>query len=164
MCLVALLALPAAAFALTSDAGDGTLSVKRGKGLVWLRVNGSIIGQLARGTIRAYDPDTSDGSGPILKNCGYFADLSDSTPNPNGKKVVCSGTNLRFRLIGGFYFIRITGIGIYVSAVGQGKVTLNGTGDAAAGIPDGSFSLNDAPYQSLPDYPKTYPLVAPAGG
>jgi hypothetical protein len=164
VCLVALLASIMAGFALARDTSDGTLSVRWGRGLVWLRIDGSVIGQVGRGTIRVYDPDTSDGSGPILKNCDSFADLSDSIPNPNGKKVVCAGTDLRFRLTGGFYRIKITGVGINVAAVAQGKVTLDGSGHAEVAIADGVFSLNDAPYQSLPDDRKTYSLAGSAGG
>lgn len=164
VCFVALLASVVVALALASDTSDGTFSVKRGRGLVWLRIDGSIIGYMARGAIRAYDPDTSDGSGPILKNCSSFADLSDSIPKLNAKKVVCAGTNLRFRLTGGFYSIKITGAGINAAVVGEGKVTLDGSGHAEVGITDGLFSLNDAPYQSLPDERATYSLAGSAGG
>jgi hypothetical protein len=38
-------------------------------------------------------------------------------------------------------------------------VTVDGYGDL--GINDGVMSLNDEPYQSLPDFPTTFPLQAP---
>ena len=158
-----LLAAPVGALAFTSDSSDGTLSVQRGRGYVKLRITGSIIGTLVRGQISAYDPVNDDGSGPVLKNCTHREDLSDDTATPNDTKLLCSGSNLRFRLIGGFYSITIRGVGIYISAVGHGKVTLDGTGDDT-GLPDGVFSINDGPNQSLPDSAKTVVLTAPPGG
>jgi hypothetical protein len=163
VCLLLLLAVPVAAAAFPGESNDGTLEVDRGKGIVTLRITGSIIGTLARGRISAIDPDASDGSGPILKNCSHREDLSDQTVDPNDVRLLCSGSNLRFRLVGGFYNITIRGYGINVSAVGHGRVMLDGLGDDT-GLPDGVYSFNGAPFQSLPDVVKWFLLAAPPGG
>ena len=77
---------------------------------------------------------------------------------------VCRGNYLRFRAIGGRYQISIRGTGIYLSAVGHGYAILNGAGDDSAVQSDGAYSLNDAPYKSLPDFGATVDLVAPVAG
>jgi hypothetical protein len=165
--LSALLAAPAAARAIEGGPGpkngDGTLSVKRGKGTVGMKIDGVIIGRLRQGRITAYDPDPTDGSGPILKGCERKRDISDQTINPDDVKVLCSGNDIRFRLIGGKYMIQIRGSGIFLSAVGHGMVYFDGRGDIT-GEPDGVYSLNGDPYESLPDVPTQLPLQAPPGG
>ena len=153
--LVLVLALPASVFALSFNKDDGTLSVKRGRGLVALNITGAILGRLDRGRIVAYDPDVTDGSGAVLRGCDRYQDLSDTTRNPNDTKEVCAGTKIRFRLIGGKYALRIVGSGIFLSAVGQGDVTLTGS--------DGFYSFNDEPYQDFPDTPVQFVLGAPSG-
>jgi hypothetical protein len=65
--------------------------------------------------------------------------------------------------VGGFYSITIKGYGINISAVGHGRVWLDGSGDDT-GLPDGVYSFNDGPFQSLPDGGKWFPLAAPSGG
>jgi hypothetical protein len=151
------LAGAAAGFALASSDDDGTLSVKSGIGVVNLNFNGSAVGRVARGSIKITDPVADDGYGSDFWNCKIEHDLTDAT-------TICKGTNIRFRAIGGKYQIRIGGSGIYLSAVGHGLVGLNGAGDTPAVDSDGTYSLNDLPYRSLPDLGATFPLVAPAGG
>jgi hypothetical protein len=133
------LAAPAAGFALSGD-GDGTLSVKAGIGKVSLNFNGSAVGRLQHGLIQVTDPVT----------------ITSTT--------LCRGTNLRFRAIGGKYQILIRGAGIYLSAVGDGSVSLDGRGEDWNIDSDGVYSLNDSPYKSLPDFGQTFRLVAPGGG
>jgi hypothetical protein len=151
------LAAPAAGFALSGD-GDGTLSVKAGIGKVSLNFNGSAVGRLQHGLIQVTDPVTSDGIGSDFSGCDHRAyDRITST-------TLCRGTNLRFRAIGGKYQILIRGAGIYLSAVGDGSVSLDGRGEDWNIDSDGVYSLNDSPYKSLPDFGQTFRLVAPGGG
>jgi hypothetical protein len=168
--LVIALAAPAVALALSGD-DDGTLSVKAGVGKVYLNFNGSVVGRLQHGSIRVTDPIAGDGVGFEFSNCDVEKDKSDTTTNRNDTIKVCSGTNLRFRAIGGKYQVLIKGTprwdsasGIYLSAVGQGVAVLNGAGDDPAIESDGTYSLNDRPYRSLPDSPATLTLAAPSGG
>ena len=64
---------------------------------------------------------------------------------------------MRFRLIGGYFRVRIRGSGINFSVVGKGTVTLNGAGTAD----DGTFSINGADYAPILNFPLMFPLAAP---
>jgi hypothetical protein len=149
------LAAPAVGFAL-SGADDGTLSVKAGIGKVYLNFNGSAVGRLQHGVIQITDPLANDGPGLDFSGCEE-RDRIDTTS-------ICRGTNLRFRAIGGKYQILIKGTSSYLSAVGYGYAVLNGAGDDPYVVSDGTYSLNDGPYRSLPDLRTTFNIVAPAGG
>jgi hypothetical protein len=157
--LAFVLAAPAAGLALTGD-DDGTLSVKAGVGNVYLNLNGSAVGRVRSGTIKVTDPVASDGIGFDFSGCEVEKDKSDTTTSRSDTIIVCSGSFLRFSAIGGKYRIKIQGAGIYLSAVGHGYGVLNGAGEGF----DGTYSLNDEPYKSLPDLPGTVNLVAPVGG
>ena len=156
----AVISLPAAALALPMGPDDGTLSVRHGRGVVQLRFRGAVIGRLAHGSVRIYDPVANDGSGADFWGCDHGGphDLSDTTQ-------ICTGDDIRFRAIGGRYGVTARGSGIFLSAVGRGRVTLNGIGDPDLGIlNDGQYSLNGGDYQSLPDDTETFQLAAPPGG
>ena len=157
------LAAPAAGFALTGD-DDGTLSVRAGMGKVYLNFTGSAVGRVHNGVIRVTDPVAGDGLGFDFSGCDLEIDKSDTTANKSDTITVCRGNYLRFRAIGGRYQISIRGTGIYLSAVGHGYAILNGAGDDPAVQSDGAYSLNDAPYKSLPDFGATVDLVAPVAG
>jgi hypothetical protein len=161
--LAFVLAAPAAGFALTGD-DDGTLSVKAGIGKVYLNFNGSAVGRVRSGSIRVTDPVASDGLRYDFSNCDVEIDKSDTTTNKSDTITVCRGSNLRFLAVGGKYQILIRGAGIYLSAVAHGYAVLNGAGDDPAVDSDGTYSLNDGPYKSLPDFGGTVNLVAPVGG
>ena len=170
--LVLALAAPAMAFAVVgSGQDDGTLSVKAGVGKVYLKFNGSAVGRVQRGSIRVTDYVAGDGFGFEFLNCDIERDRSDTTTNKNDTIKVCKGDNIRFRAIGGKYEIAIGGMtsfspgkGIYLSAVGNGFAILNGAGDDPSVVgSDGTYSLNDRPYKSLPDFATTFTLAAPPG-
>jgi hypothetical protein len=156
------LAVPAVGLALSGD-NDGTLSVKAGVGSVKVYFNGSAVGRLRSGSIQVTDPVASDGVGFEFSNCDVERDKSDTTTNRNDTIKVCSGDNLRFRAIGGRYQIVIRGAGINLSAVGHGSTILNGAGDNPDVFSDGTYSLNDGPYRSLPDFGTQFILAAPSG-
>ena len=156
-------AAPAAGFALASDS-DGTLSVKAGIGKVYLKFNGSAVGRVWSGSIRVTDPVATDGLGFDFSGCDVEQDKSDTTANRSDTITICRGSNLRFRAIGGKYQVLTRGSGIYLSAVGTGFAVLNGAGDDPAVDSDGTYSLNDRPYRSLPDFPATFTLAAPPSG
>jgi hypothetical protein len=157
------LAAAAAGFALASSSDDGTLSVKAGIGKVTLSFNGSAVGRVARGEIRVTDPLIADGLGMETWGCDTGS-YDKTTIDGDGLVSVCRGNGLRFRAIGGKYQIKLKGSGIYLSAVGQGSVWLNGAGDSPDVGPDGTYSLNDQPYKSLPDLGTYVDLSAPTGG
>jgi hypothetical protein len=157
------LAATAACFAVAGTSNDGTLSVKAGVGRVTLNFNGSAVGRVAHGSITVTDPQISDGWGFVTWGCdqGSYDKL---TGDGDGQVSVCKGNGLRFRAIGGKYQIKLKGSGIYLSAVGQGSALLNGAGDDPNIGSDGTYSLNDQPYKSLPDFGALVDLAAPAGG
>ncbi len=156
--LAASLAVPTTALALVAaSSDDGVLSVKNGAGKVVLAFNGSAVGRLSHGKIVLTDPVFGDGEGFDVWGC-------DSTPLKTDTTEVCSGENIRFRAVGGRYKIVIKGSGIFLSAVGNGTVVLNGAGDDPTVESDGVYSLNDAAYRSLPNTEKTFELATPSGG
>jgi hypothetical protein len=162
---VIVLAAPAVAFAYTGDGqDDGTLSVKAGVGKVYLNFNGSAVGRVRDGSIRVNDPVVDDGVGFEFHGCEVVINKSDSTATTSDKIKICKGDDIRFRVIGGNYKIAIAGVGINLSAVGHGTASLDGAGnDPSVSGPDGTYSLNDASYKSLPNLMTVFPLAAPSG-
>ncbi len=155
-----ILLLPATAFArepLPPPGTNGTLSIREGRGIVQLSARGSITGRL-RGRITITDPTPYDTKRPVV----YGA---TKTTYRNANTVVYQGRNVRFRLIGAQYSVRLDGRAIFLSAIGRGRGMLDGAGDVAAGIFfDGVLSLNEEPYRSLPDDRTSFELVTPPAG
>ena len=138
--LFVVLALPAGAGALQRGPGDGTLVVDNSQGSILLRVRGGIIGRFDSGSIDVTTVVEGDGPAPVVKNCGDVA--------PARKRIVCaSETEVRFRLIGGLYRVKIDAIGVDLSVVGRGSAILDGSlfTDQV-----GRYALNGGPYQSFP--------------
>jgi hypothetical protein len=148
------LIVPAVALAGDSAGDDGTLSVRSGKGLVGLNLSrGATIGRLGKGRLTVDDWVDTDNTRIDFWGCELTRDIDENT-------TVCAGTYIRFRIIGNRYRLKLTGRGIFLSAVGQGTVTLNGSGDPDLGIyRDGVYSLNGDPYRSLPDDSETFQLA-----
>jgi hypothetical protein len=150
--LVALL-LPSIGTATTRSMGDGTLSVQDGRGTFIVNARGGVIGSFARGRVIITDPNPDDGTGPIvsMSSDDIRRERSDTT-------TAWYGTKIRFRLIGGYFKIKVVGRGVNLSVVGRGQATLNGEGT----LDDGSYSVNGADY--LPVLPDqiTFPLTASA--
>jgi len=119
---------------------DGTLSVKRGRGAVTLKVTGTIIGRVANGRVQIRDFKPGDGNDP---------QWSCKRHRISRQVSYCTGRNLGFRVEDGRFTVNLKGTGISISAVGHGEVDVDGAGDT--GVNDGVMSLDDAPYQSLPD-------------
>ena len=155
------LAVPPVGLAMGGGADDGTLSVKAGIGRVFTNITGTAVGRLSKGFIRVTDPNLSDGQGFDFFGCDLETDKSTSTSvcTSDGKDGV-----VRFRATGGNYRITINGSGIFLSAVGHGYATLNGAGDRPDIDFDGTYSVNDAPYRSLPNTLTSVPLASPSGG
>lgn len=125
--------------------------MRHGRGVVRLNFNGAVFGRISKGTVRITDPIDGDGAGADFYGCDARRDTDTTT--------VCSGEDIRYRAIGGRYTVKLAGSGIFLSAVGRGKVLLNGNGDET-----GVYSFNGADYQSLPDDPTLFQLAAPSGG
>jgi hypothetical protein len=154
--LVVFLALPAAAYS-QLRAQNGTLSVREGRGVVQLDARGSMTGRV-NGRLTVTDPKPFDTKRPVV----YGA---TKTVYRNAKTTVYQGKNVRFRLGGARFVIRMEGKAIFLSAIARGTGTLDGNGDPAQNVfYDGVWSLNDEPYHSIPDEPTPFDLAAPVTG
>ena len=156
-CLLALL-IPAAS-AGNRQRADGTLSIRDGRGSVVVHARGAVIGQLTRlernGRLVIEDRVEGDGSEPKVVGADWVRERPDGTPVYGGKAI-------RFRLIGGRFVLRITNaVGLQLSVVGRGRVTLDGAGSLEQGVAyDGVYSLNGEAFRSLPDDGRRFLLSA----
>ena len=148
--LTAALAVPAAALAFAATPADGTLAVRNAAGdpgqvVVGLNVTGAVVGKVDAGRMLIDDVGGPDTLAPVVTGAERTRDL------PSGATLY-SGTDLRFRAVGGHYKVRILGRGIDVNVVGQGTARLTGS----IALPsDGRYSVNGGPWASLPDFGET---------
>ena len=154
--LVLALVLPAAAYS-QLRVSNGTLSIREGRGIVQLDARGSMTGRV-NGRLTITDTKPFDSKRPLV----YGA---KKTTYRNARTTVYQGKNLRFRLSGARFVIRMDGKAIFLSAIAHGTGMLDGAGDPTANVfYDGVWSLNDEPYHSLPDDPTPFELAAPTTG
>ncbi|HEY6836536.1 MAG TPA: hypothetical protein VI142_08800 [Gaiellaceae bacterium] len=145
--LVAALAVPAVVSGATQT--DGTLSVKRGRATIDIKLKrGTAIGTLANGTIRIRDLGPYDASIPQIRHCRLRY--------PNTTTIACTGKKISFRAVDGRFVVHVKGSGIFLSAVGRGNVTV--TGAAKPNVSNGMLSVDNGPYQQIPDFPTTFTL------
>jgi hypothetical protein len=145
LCLTLLLAAPAAALAGRGSPGDGTLSIKDGKGNVAMNARGGLIMRCGRCVVTVDDPVPGDGTGPVV-----FGEDLGATKQLTGTATLYRNTDrsdMRIRIIGGFFKVTVKGAGINVSLVGNGKVWLQA--DALADNP-GTFAFDEDESQPLP--------------
>jgi hypothetical protein len=137
---LALLALAVPAGALAARDGDGTLAVRNATGdpgqvVVWLNVSGAVIGQIDSGKVIVDDLTLTGDVPPVVTGYEHVRDL------PSGATVY-AGSNIRFRAVGGHYWIRVAGRGIDVNVVGQGQARLGGSA--------GRYSVNGGSWLPVP--------------
>jgi hypothetical protein len=155
--LLAVLAIPAATAAsaaapgkhgylvVRNAAGDGDVS---GRPVVTLIITGFVLGRVAHeGKVDIFQLQTASGHGAPQVTPG----VSVRTVHWNhgqlkGKEF--SGSNFRFRALGGQYRVVVRGSGIYLFAGGSGTVTLRGS--SANPNADGKYSVNGGRFRSLP--------------
>lgn len=140
--LLAVLALPAIAAAkVAGDRSaaavapvmqpDGILTVRSANGVLTLSGRGSVIGQsMGKGRLLIEDADPTDGV-PVVS--GY-----DRAQRQGRFAVLYSGTDLRFRVLGGQFKLRLVASGVSLSFVGKGTATMVPAGT----VDDGSYSLD----------------------
>jgi hypothetical protein len=128
--LATVLILPAAALAGRDSPGDGSLVVSSADGRLTVQGNGLIYGHLDGGRITVVD---------------YRPDDNTALPSVSGAKlkivggnVVYVGNDVRFFFPGGHYTLIFDGMGISISAVGNGKITAIAAGTSD----DGSFTVD----------------------
>ena len=132
---------------------NGTLSVKRGRGMLTLKVTGTVIGRVANGRVQIRDFKPGDGKDP---------QWSCKRHRISRQVSYCKGRNLGFRVEDGRFTVNVRGTGISISAVAHGQVDVDGAGDT--GVNDGVMSIDNATYQSLPDFLTTFSLGQPPPG
>ena len=147
LALFAVLAVPAAALAAERAADDGTLSVVNADGVVNVVARGGVIGSCDQCRVWITDPVAGDGTGAVVTGWEDKDDINDT-------KSKWSGKDVRFKLIGGAFKLRVLGSGITLYAVGKGSGSLRG-----AITNTGTWSLNDATPRQLPDTMKPFLLA-----
>jgi hypothetical protein len=134
----AALTVPGFAWGLSRALDDGTLSVRNGDGIVFVVARGTIIGACDNCRVSIVDPSPDDGAPPIVS--GYESH-KDVTPT----KDLWVGKDVRFRLVGGQFKIRIAGNGIDVGVVAKGWGRIQGYDSNT-----GTYSVNGGPRKQLP--------------
>jgi hypothetical protein len=156
--ILGLLTLPAAAAART--AGTGFLVVRKaagdggvhGRPVATVVVHGFVLGRVSQeARVDVVQLPSAAGQGaPQVKG----ADVSTQRIRWHGfTGRRYSGSNFRFRAMGGYYRVVVRGSGVYLFAGGQGHVTLRGS--SVYRHADGTFSVNGRAFRSLPTRPLT---------
>lgn len=145
----ALLGLPALAWGASSAADDGTLSVKNGDGAILVVARGTIIGACDQCRVSIVDPSPDDGAPPVVSGEERHIDVSDTHD-------VYSGSDVRFRIVGGIFKLRVSGTGIDLGVVAKGWGRIQ-----AYDSNTGTFSVNGAPRRLLPADREVFTLVSP---
>jgi opacity protein-like surface antigen len=151
-CLLIAVAALALASSVTASAGlagrdaqsDGTLSVKGGRGAFTLQgMQGSVLGRLDKGRLTIGDTHAVVGT-VIVRGYDWIKPRVDGS-------IVYGGTNIRFRVPAGRFDLKIeSAVGVELSVVGRGRAMLDGAGFDELGLSDGEYSLNGAPYVTVP--------------
>src|SRR5262249_6694917 len=115
--MLAALAVAGVGTARSAGPSDGALSVKNADGRVVMIGRGVVIGRFDTGQVTIKDPNPNDGAKPIVTGADVTSQLGEKTTR-------YSGSNVRFRIIGGTFSITVLGQDIDLSAVGRGMVTL----------------------------------------
>src|SRR5262249_40188340 len=116
-----------------------TLSGKRGRGALMLRLKGTVIGRVnTNGRVQIRDFKPYDGNDALM------------TCKPKAKRLslgvtLCTGKNIVFRVDDGRFNVQVKGNGISISAVGRGWVDVDGPGEA--GGPRGLRRIGKPPVQ-----------------
>jgi hypothetical protein len=123
-------------------AGDG------GHPLVTLVVHGFVLGSVNKqgdASIDVYQLPAPGGRGALT---AVGADASRPIRWHGFSGHQFSGSDFRFRAIDGYYRVVVRGSGVYLFAGGRGNVRLRGSTFDPRG--DGTYSVNNGPFRSLP--------------
>jgi hypothetical protein len=134
----AALALPGLAWAASRALDDGTLSVKNGDGVVFVSVRGTLIGTCDNCKVSIVDPSPDDGAPPVVSGYEGHKDVNDTHD-------IYSGKDVRFRMVGGFFKVKVLGSGIDLAVVAKGWGRIQ-----AYDSNTGTYSVNGDPRRLLP--------------
>jgi len=160
--LLALLALPAVAGArAAAPAKPGFVVVRKASGdgsvnglpVATVIVQGFLLGRISHeARVDVYQLALGAGQGAVQVKGADLSARAITWSGFRGKHPLTgkeyTGSNFRFRAIGGDYRVVVRGSGIYLFAGGQGNVTLRGSVHHPRS--DGKFSVNGGPFRSLP--------------
>ena len=160
--LLAVLTAPAVAAARASASGNpGYVVVRKavgdggvnGRPVITLVVQGFVLGRISQeGQVDVVQLPSVSGQG-----------APQATPGTSTKAIrwrvgghrftgkQFSGSNFRFRAMGGLYRLTVRGSGIYLFAGGHGHVTLRGSSRYTRA--DGWYSIDGGHFRSLPERP-----------
>jgi hypothetical protein len=111
-----------------------------------------VIGQVTGFGRIVIDPGPNNANVPEVTGADTRKDVSDTAQS-------WSGTDFKFRAVGGHWTILIYGSDVDVVAFGHGPATLTGQTDDPKG--DGTYSLNgESVFHSLPGITKTVYLAS----
>ena len=144
----AALALPGLAWAATRALDDGTLSVRNGDGVVFIAARGTLIGTCDKCRISIVDPSPDDGAPPVVTHYEGHRDVSDTQD-------VWAGTDVRFRMVGGFFKVKVSGYGIDLAVVAKGWGRIQ-----AYDSNTGTYSVNGDPRRLLPADREVFTLTS----
>ena len=134
----AALALPGLAWAATRALDDGTLSVRNGDGVVFVSVRGTLIGTCDICKVSIVDPSPDDGAPPVVTGYEDHNVVSDT-------RDLYAGKDVRFRMVGGFFKVKVLGYGIDLAVVAKGWGRIQ-----AYDSNTGTYSVNGDPRRLLP--------------
>jgi hypothetical protein len=144
----AALALPGLAWTATRARDDGTLSVRNGDGVVFVAARGTLIGTCDQCRVSIVDPSPDDGAPPLVTGYEDHKDVSET-------RDLWSGKDLRFRLVGGLFKIKVAGNGIDLGVVAKGWGRIQGYASNT-----GTYSVNGEPRRQLPDQREVFVLTS----
>lgn len=130
-----------------APAAEGTLSIKRGFGMLVLEIRGAAIGRIGKGELTVEIPASR--SCDELKVWGADEQAAPAIELMADETVVLcgySGRDIRFRLTGKFFLEITSARNLHLSAAGRGWGFVEGAGRA-----DGVWSLNGRRERNLPD-------------
>jgi hypothetical protein len=151
---------PAAGFLVVRNASTDGSSVT-GRPVATIVVGGFVIGRVAQeGRIQVYRLRSSAGSLPATAT-GVDVSRRAVTYHSHGVAVPgteFSGSNFRFRAVGGIWRVVVYGAGVslYAAGVGPGRASLHGSVYSPG--TDGVYSFNGERFASLPAGVVTRPL------
>jgi hypothetical protein len=140
-CALIALSVPVVALGEPRADNDGTLVVKNGTGVVSIVARGTVIGSCDSCSVTIVDPIPEDGAAPVVNNWDTRELLTDV-------RTRWTGTDMRFRSVGGFVRAIIRGRGIDLSVVAHGQGWIKGDDGSPV---DGTYSLDGSDRRSLPD-------------
>jgi hypothetical protein len=144
----AALAVPALSWATSRAADDGTLSVRNADGVIFVSARGTIIGACDRCKVSIFDPSPDDGAPPVVDGAESHKDLSDT-------RDLYLGSDVRFRIVGGMFKLRVSGYGVDLGVVAKGWVRIQGYDSNT-----GTFSVNGAARRFLPADREVFTLTS----